>query len=95
MKKIELQLKNLRLVLGHKIEKVATMVDKSPSTISRFENSKSKIDLEFVRKLCEIYEADFFCIIIPKGETIVLPNELFEKIILKIYPCHGCDKNRK
>ena len=95
MKKIEIQVKDLRLIHGYTLEEVASMLGKSPSTVSRLENSLSKIDLEVIRKLCELYNADLLCWVIPNGESILVPDEFKEKIIAKICSCHGCDKNRK
>lgn len=55
MSKISENLKILRLIKGYSVRQVAQKVDRSPGSISNWENGKVVPDIESVIKLCELY----------------------------------------
>ena len=62
MSKISENMKLIRLLKGLSVRQVAQRVNRSPGTISNWENGKISPDVDTVEKLCEIYD--------------VTPNEL-------------------
>lgn len=55
MSKISENLKLIRLIRGYSVRQVAQKVERSPGTISNWENGKISPDVDTFAQLCELY----------------------------------------